>query len=91
MATKFTIAAAAAFTLCGVATANAAALKAPAGTDTVCQVPYVENFNDASKVLNHKTLAITRAGPYSAKAVTPSGLRCAQTPPSNPPATVCIW
>lgn len=52
MATKFTIAAAAAFTLCGVATANAAALKAPAGTDTVCQVPYVENFNDASKVLN---------------------------------------
>ena len=38
-----------------MATANAAALKAPAGTDTVCQVPYVENFNDASKVLNPKT------------------------------------
>lgn len=52
MATKFTIAAAVAATLCGVATVNAAALKAPAGTDTVCQVPYVENFNDASKVLN---------------------------------------
>lgn len=55
MATKFTIAAAAAFTLCGVVTVNAAALKAPAGTDTVCQVPYVENFNDASKVLNPKS------------------------------------
>ena len=55
MATKFTIAAAAAATLCCVATANAAALKAPAGTDTVCKVPYVENFNDASKVLNPKT------------------------------------
>ena len=55
MATKFTIATAAAATLCCVATANAAALKAPAGTDTVCQVPYVENFNDASKVLNPKT------------------------------------
>lgn len=41
--------------LCGSATkgfATTNSFKAPAGTDTVCQVPYAENFNDASKVLN---------------------------------------
>ncbi len=41
--------------LCGFsskASAAATPQKAPAGTDTICQVPYVENFNDESKVLN---------------------------------------
>lgn len=41
--------------LCGFSTkgfATTNSFKAPAGTDTVCQVPYAENFNDASKVLN---------------------------------------
>ena len=39
--------------LCGFSTkgfATTNSFKAPAGTDTVCQVPYAENFNDASKV-----------------------------------------
>lgn len=39
--------------VCGTAADGyAATLKAPAGTDTICQVPYFENFNDVSKVLN---------------------------------------
>lgn len=39
--------------VCGSATDSyAATLKAPAGTDTICQVPYLENFNDVRKVLN---------------------------------------
>lgn len=50
---KLTLVAAAAL-LCG--TAGAASHKAPAGTDTVCAVPYYENFNDSSKVLNEKTV-----------------------------------
>ncbi len=58
MSNKFFVLGLAATLFCGYSSKGLAAAnsqKAPAGTDTICQVPYFENFNDESKVLNPKS------------------------------------